>query len=168
MKVCDVYCAAQFGKLLSVLDRKISNVRGLNCIVQSLYRYVIGTDIHPPESVLKWSTILNGGGGSKLGKTWNCGKVTKQRAAGYLYEIRTGHFTNVVRTPYRSGSPFWPPWVAGPGISNAPGLRTASLNVFRLNTRSPNPVGRFSAFVFLPPPSTCRSYVSLLIPPRSH
>jgi len=50
-----------------------------------------------------------------------------------MYEIRTGHFTNEVRTPYRSGSPFWSPWVAGSVISNSPGLRRASQNVFRLN-----------------------------------
>ena len=68
-KVCDIYGAAQFGKLLSVLDRKLSSVRGLSCSLQRLYYYVIETDIHPPESVLKESTILNGRRGSKLGKT---------------------------------------------------------------------------------------------------
>ena len=33
VKVCDIYGAAQFGKLLAVLDRKLSSVRGLSCSV---------------------------------------------------------------------------------------------------------------------------------------
>ena len=43
-KVCDIYGAAQFGKLLSVLDGKLSSVRCLSCSVQSLYCYGVGTE----------------------------------------------------------------------------------------------------------------------------
>jgi hypothetical protein len=51
-KVRDIHGEAQFGNLLLVLDRKLSSVIGLSCTVQSLYCYVIGTDIRPPELVL--------------------------------------------------------------------------------------------------------------------
>jgi hypothetical protein len=132
----------------------------LSCSVHSLYCHVIlyMYGHHPREHDFE----RRGRNSTRRGLV-----EKSQNSVLYLYEIRTGHFTSFGRTTYRSGSPFWPPWMARPVISNSPGLRTPLLNVFHQNTRSSDPVGRFTAFVFLPPPSTCMSYFSLLIPPRS-